>query len=64
MSHRLPGHKNIKGIELADVQAKEAAKEMIGADIEDYSIKLDKGEAAEEVKKNLKIKWQRKYDLS
>ena len=37
---------------------------MIGADIEDFPIKLDKGEAVQEIKKTLKIKWRRKYDLS
>ena len=53
--HRVPGHNNIKGNGLADIQAKEAAKEMIGADIEDFPIKIDKGEAVQEIKKNLKI---------
>ena len=33
---------------------------MIGADIEDYPIQLEKGEVVQEIKKNLKIKWQRK----
>ena len=62
----VPGHNNIKGNECADIhlQAKEAANEMIGADIEDLPIKMDKGEAVQKIKKNSKTKWKRKYDLS
>ena len=37
---------------------------MIGADIEDLPIKMDKGKAVQEIKKNSKTKWKRKYDLS
>ena len=33
---------------------------MVGADIEDYPMQLEKGEDVQEIKKNLKIKWQRK----
>ena len=32
----VPGHRDIEGNELADLQAKEAANEMVGADPEDF----------------------------
>ena len=59
------GHKNIKGNEIGDKQPKEGDNEVMGADIKYiyYQITLNKEEAVQELKKNLKIKWQRKYGL-
>ena len=58
------GCQDIEGNELADSQAKEAANEMVGADIEEFPIMMDKKEAVAEIKRNLKDKWKRKFDLS
>ena len=46
------------------MQAKEAANEMVGADFEDFPITTDKKEPVAEIKKNVKEKWQRKFELS
>ena len=62
--HWVPGYNDIKGNELADSQAKEAANEMVGADIGEFPIMIDKKEAVAEIKRNLKDKWKRKFDLS
>ena len=62
--HSVPGHRNMEGNELADCQAKEAANEMAVADIEDFSIMMNKKEAVAEIKRILKDKWKRKFDLS
>ena len=62
--HWVPGHRDKEGNELADLQAKEAANEMVGADPEDFPITMDKKETVAEIKKNVKEKWQRKFELS
>ena len=49
---------------LINSQAKEAANEMVGADIEEFPITMDKKEAVAEIERNLKDKWKRKFDLS
>ena len=36
---------------------------MVGADIEEFPIMMDKKEAVAEIKRNLKDKWKRKFDL-
>ena len=62
--HWIPWHRDIEGNELADLLAKEAANEMVGVEPEDFPITMDKKEAVAEIKKNIKEKWQRKYELS
>ena len=37
---------------------------MMGAVIEAFQIMMDKKEAVAEIKRNLKDKWKRKFDLS
>ena len=54
----------MQAFELADCQAKEAANEMVGADTEDFPVMMDKKEAVAEIKRNLKDKWTRKFELS
>ena len=49
---------------MADLQAKEAANEMVGADPKDFPITMDKKEAVAEIKKNVKENWRRKFELS
>ena len=44
-------------------KATEAVTELMGADIEDFPIMMDKKEAVAEIKGNLKNKWKRKFDL-
>ena len=51
--HWVPGHQDIRGNELADKQAKEAAAEVNGKDI---PIGLDKKEAVSELKRQVKAK--------
>ena len=60
--HWVPGHQDIRGNELADKQAKEAAAEVSGKD--DIPIEMDKKEAVSELKRQVKEKWQRKFDLT
>ena len=60
----MPGHKDIEGNKLADKQVREAVVEMLGVDPKDYPFTLDKREAMTEIKKNLKVKWKQKFDLS
>ena len=60
--HWVPGHQEIRGNELADKQAKEAAAEVSGKD--DIPIEMDKKEAVSELKRQVKEKWQRKFDLT
>ena len=60
----MPGHWDIEGNDHADSQAKQAANEMVGADTEDFPIMMDKKEAVAEIKRNLKDKLKRKFDLS
>ena len=62
--HWVPGHRDIDRNELADSQAKEAANEMVGADIEDFPIMMDKKEAVVEIKRNLMDKWKKKIELT
>ena len=59
--HWVPGHQDIRDNELADKQAKEAAEEVSGKD--DIPIEMDKKEAVSELKRQVKEKWQRKFDL-
>ena len=61
--HWVPGHKEIERNEIADRQAKEAAREMSAPDIPILPI-LDKKEAVSELKKQMAEKWQRKYTCS
>ena len=58
--HWLPGHKDIEGNELAGRQAKEAAEEMSGLDVQILPV-LDKKEAVMELKKEMLNKWKLKY---
>ena len=41
----MPGHRPIEGNELTNSQTKKAANKMVGADIEDFPIMMDKKEA-------------------
>ena len=55
-------HQDIRGNELADKQAKEAAAEVSGK--EDMPIEMDKKEAVSELKRQATEKWQRIFDLT
>ena len=61
--HWVPGHKDIEGNELEDHQAKEAAEEMSGLDVQILPV-LDKKEAVMELKKEMLNKWKLKYSCS
>ena len=60
--HWVPGHQDIGGHELAVTQEKEAAAEV--SENEGIPIEMDKTEAIRELKKQVKVKWQRKFDNS
>ena len=56
--HWVPGYQDIRGNELADKQAKEAAAEVSGK--VDIPIEMDKKEAVSELKRQVKEKWSNK----
>ena len=62
--HWVPGYRDKKATSWQTWQAKVATKEMVGADLEEIPIKTDRKEATAEIKKNVKEKCQREFELS
>ena len=54
--HRVPGHEDVEGNELADCQAKEDANEMVGADIVDFPVMMNQKKVVAEIKSDIKDK--------
>ena len=58
--HWVPGHKEIEGNDLADQQAKQAAIEMSGSDVNVPPV-WDKREAFQEMKSKTMEKWNKRF---